>query len=326
MLDEMKLQQLYYALEVVKSGNHISAAADTLHTSQPHVSKQIQRLEAELGFTIFTRKKNRVIGLTDPGKEFIEIARRILADTENLRHIRDNYFGKDSGSLTIATTHTQARYILPQAIRRFVSRYPDIRLGLRQASPTQICELVESGEADIAIGTETSRSFPNLVMLPCYELTRSVVVPVGHPLLQAKKPTLRELAKYPIITYDPAFAGHWKVMSAFEKAGIKPNIVFSAIDADVSKIYVELGLGVAILAAVTFNRRHDINLRSIDASHLFEASTTYVSLRRNTYPRGYILDFIKSFAAQLTPELVRVALIGGTAGVTARRVSGRSTY
>lgn len=321
----MKLRQLHYVLEVVRSGNHMSAAADNLHTSQPHVSKQIQQLEAELGFTIFARRRNRVIGLTDPGNELVGVARRILADTENLRHIRDNYLGKDSGSLTIATTHTHARYILPRVTQRFVARYPDIRLGLRQASPAQICEMVESGEADIAIGTETSRSFPNLVMLPCYELTRSVVVRLGHPLLKVKKLTLREIAKYPLITYDPAFAGHWKVMNAFQNAGIKPNIVFSAIDADVSKTYVELGLGIAILASVTFDQKHDINLRAIDASHLFEASTTYVSLRRNTYPRGYIVDFIGSFAAQLTPELVRVALIDGTAGVTARHLSGRST-
>lgn len=306
----MKLRQLRYVWEVARHGNHISAAADAMHTSQPGVSKQIQLLEAELGFAIFARKRNRIIGLTEPGKEVVEVARRILADTDNLRHIRDDFLSTDSGGFTIATTHTQARYVLPKVIQRFVTRYPRVRLGLRQGNPTQICELVEAGEADIAIGTETTRPFPNLVMLPCFELTRSVVAKIGHPLLKAKRLTLKEIARYPVISYDPAFSGRWKVMSAFQKAGITPNVIFSAVDADVSKTYVEFGLGIAILTTVAFDEIHDVNLRAMDASHLFEPSTTFVSLRRNMYPRGYILDFVQAVAPRLTPDVVKAALRG----------------
>lgn len=304
----MKLQQLRYVWEVFRQGNHISAAAEALHTSQPGVSKQVQMLEAELGFDIFLRKRNRIVGLTEPGREVIAIAQRMLIDVDNLRTLKEDFTSRAGGSLTIATTHTQARYVLPKIIEKFVRRYPEVRLGLRQGNPTQICELVENSEADIAIGTETTRPFPNLVMLPCFKLARSVIARRGHPLFKVKKPTLQEIAKYPIISYDPAYSGRWKVMDAFKKAGIQPNVIFGAMDADVSKTYVELGLGIGILTTASFDAAHDRGLRAIDASHLFEPSTTYVTLRANSYLRQFTFDFIRALAPGLTPEIVKTAV------------------
>jgi LysR family cys regulon transcriptional activator len=304
----VKLQQLRYVWEVFRQGNHISAAAEALHTSQPGVSKQVQMLESELGFDIFLRKRNRIVGLTEPGREVISIAQRMLIDVDNLRTLKEDFTSRVGGSLTIATTHTQARYVLPKIIEKFVRRYPTVRLGLRQGNPTQICELVENSEADIAIGTETTRPFPNLIMLPCFKLSRSVVARRGHPLFKVKKLTLQEIAKYPIISYDPAYSGRWKVMDAFKKAGIQPNVIFGAMDADVSKTYVELGLGIGILTTVSFDAAHDRGLRAIDASHLFEPSTTYVTLRANSYLRQFAFDFIRSVAPSLTSEIVKAAV------------------
>lgn len=304
----MKLSQLKCVLEVHKRGNHISAAAEALHTSQPGVSKQIQLLESEVGFPIFQRKRNRVVGLTEPGREVIEIAQRILGDVDSLRTIRDDYLGRESGSLTVATTHTYARYVLPKVVERFIRRYPKVRIGLQQGNPTQICEAVESGEADVAIGTETMRPFPNLVMLPCFPIARSVIAKRGHEILRLKKLTLQAIARHPIISHDRARSGSWKIMDAFRRQGIEPNVIFGAVDADVCKTYVDMGLGIAILATVAVDPRHDRDLRARDASHLFESSTTYVSLRRNTYVRKYVSHFIGLFAPELTPEVLRAEI------------------
>lgn len=304
----MKLSQLRCILEVHRHGNHISAAAEALHTSQPGVSKQIQLLESEIGFPVFQRKRNRVTGLTEPGREVIEIAQRIMSDVENLHTLREDYVDREKGALTIATTHTYARYVLPRVIGRFIKRYPDIGLGLQQGNPTQICEAVQAEEADIAIGTEAMRPFPNLVMLPCFPIARSVIAKQGHPILRAKKLTLQEIARYPIVAHDRARSGRWKIMEAFRKEGIEPNVRFGAVDADVCKTYVEMGLGIAILATVAVDPEHDRKLRARDASHLFESSPTYVTLRRNTYLRGYVSHFIGLLAPELTPEVVRSEL------------------
>lgn len=324
----MKLSQLKCVLEVHRRGNHISAAAEALHTSQPGVSKQIQLLESEIGFPVFRRKRNRVVGLTEPGRELIEIAHRILGDVDSLRTIRDDYLDRESGSLTIATTHTYARYILPRVVERFIRRYPGVRIGLQQGNPTQICEAVESGEADMAVGTETMRPFPNLVMLPCFPITRSVIARRDHEVLRLKKLTLQALARYPIISHDRARSGSWKIMEAFHRQKIVPNVIFGAVDADVCKTYVEMGLGIAILATVAVDPRHDRDLRARDASHLFESSTTYVSLRRNAYLRLYVNHFIGLLAPELTTEVVRAALQGsrqaGKAALTKEERSRKS--
>jgi LysR family cys regulon transcriptional activator len=312
--DAMRLQQLKYVLEIARHGNHLSAAAEALNTSQPGVSRQIQMLESELGFAIFQRTRNRIIGLTEPGERVLEIAKRIVSDLGVLRMLKDDITAINRGTLVIATTHTQAKYVLPPVVSSFLTDFPDVQIVLKQGDPEGICSLVDAGEADIAIGTETAREFPNLVGLPCFELTRSVVAKIGHPILSGKKLTLERLAQYPIITYDPRFGGQslqrrrWKVLGAFEKAGLEPKIVLSAIDADVCKTYVRMGLGIAIFTSVSFDAKEDVGLATRDARHLFEASTTYIKLRSNTYLRPYALEFIRRFAPHLTAGVVRETL------------------
>jgi LysR family cys regulon transcriptional activator len=304
----MKLQQLRYVLEIVRHGNHLSAAAKALNTSQPGVSRQVQLLEAELGFGVFERTRNRIIGLSEPGLEVLAIAKRVAADMSALRALKDDINGGNRGTLTIATTHTQARYVLPNVIKTFISAYPDVRLVLKQGDPEEICALVDSGDADLAIGTEITRRYPDLVRLECYKLERSVVAKVGHPVLDVEPLTLEAIAAHPIITYGPRYSGYRKVMKAFKDAGIEPKIILSVIDADVSKTYVEMGLGIAILTTITVEPVRDAGLRARDAHHLFEPSTVAITLRANTYVRPFILDFIRATAAHLTPAVVRGAL------------------
>jgi LysR family cys regulon transcriptional activator len=304
----MKLQQLRYLCEVANQGLNLSKAAETLHTSQPGISKQIRLLENELGVDIFVRNGKRVVETTPPGRAIIEIAERMLRDAKNLKQVGQEFANEAIGSLTIATTHTQARYALPSAIKHFTARYPKVKLILRQGSPTQISELVTSGIADIAIATEAIELFHELVMLPCYQWNRCIVVPPRHPLLRLEKLTLEAIAQYPIITYDFAFTGRSKINQAFDAKRLVPNVVLTAIDADVIKTYVELGLGIGILAQMAFDAKRDKHLRSIDASHLFEPSTTRIGIGRNSYLRGYVYDFIEIFAPHLDHAAVKAAM------------------
>jgi len=304
----MKLQQLRYLREVARQGLNLSVAAEKLHTSQPGISKQIKLLEDELGVQILVRNGKRVVAMTEPGKIILEIAERVLGDSDNLKRVAEEFSHEDTGTLTIATTHTQARYALPRAIKQFTRRYPKVRLRLRQGNPTQIAEMTSSGEADMCIATEAIALFDELVMLPCYDWNRSVIVPPDHPLIKEKRISLEAVAKYPIITYDFAFTGRSKMQGAFESRGLTPNIVLTAIDADVIKTYVELGLGVGIVASMAYDPKRDHHLRAIDASHLFEPSTTRIGLRRNFYLRGYLYDFIELFAPHLTRKAVDAAM------------------
>jgi LysR family transcriptional regulator, cys regulon transcriptional activator len=304
----MKLQQLRYLCEVANQGLNLSKAAEILHTSQPGISKQIRLLENELGVDIFVRNGKRVVETTPPGKAIIEIAERMLRDAKNLKQVGQEFANEATGSLTIATTHTQARYALPSAIKHFTARYPKVKLILRQGSPTQISELVTSGIADIAIATEAIELFDELVMLPCYQWNRCIVVPPRHPLLRLEKLTLEAIAQYPIITYDFAFTGRSKINQAFDAKKLVPNVVLTAIDADVIKTYVELGLGIGILAQMAFDPKRDKHLRSIDASHLFEPSTTRIGIGRNSYLRGYVYDFIEIFAPHLNHAAIKAAM------------------
>lgn len=304
----MKLQQLRYLCEVASQGLNLSKAAKTLHTSQPGISKQISLLEDELGVDIFVRNGKRVVKITPPGEAIIEIAERMLRDAKNLKQVGQEFTNEASGSLTIATTHTQARYALPPAIKRFTIRYPNVKLILRQGSPTQIAKLVTSGEADIAIATEAIELFDELVMLPCYQWNRCIITQPRHPLLKLAKLTLEDIVKYPIITYDFAFTGRTKINQAFAAKGLTPNVVLTAIDADVIKTYVELGLGIGILAQMAFEPNRDKHLRSIDASHLFEPSTTRIGITRNSYLRGYVYDFIGMFAPHLDRTVITTAM------------------
>ncbi|MFB3081367.1 MAG: HTH-type transcriptional regulator CysB [Nitrosomonadaceae bacterium] len=304
----MKLQQLRYLCEVANQGLNLSKAAKNLHTSQPGISKQIQLLEDELGVDIFVRNGKRVVKITPPGQTILEIAERMLREAKNLKRVGQEFTNKDSGSLTIATTHTQARYVLPSTVRRFTARYPKVRLILRQGNPTQISELVASGEADIAIATEAIELFHELVMLPCYQWNRCIITPPEHPLLKLSKLTLEAIAKYPIITYDFAFTGRSKINHAFEAKGLLPNVVLTAIDADVIKTYVELRLGIGIVAQMAFDPKRDKHLRSMDASHLFEPSTTRIGISQNSYLRSYVFDFIEMFSPHLDRATVKTAM------------------
>lgn len=304
----MKLQQLRYICEVARHNLNLSNAAEALFTSQPGISKQIRSLEEELGVDIFVRHGKRVVAVTEPGKAILEIAQRMLNDAENLRQVGEEFTEEDNGHLTIATTHTQARYALPHVIQRFTKRYPGVRLSLRQGSPTQISELVTSGEADIAIATEAIELYEDLVMLPCYEWNRCVLVPPGHPLLKAKRLTLEAMASFPIITYDFAFTGRSRMNQAFADKGLTPNVVLTAIDADVIKTYVELGLGIGIVAMMAYDPKRDTHIRALDASHLFEPSTTRIGIRKNSYLRGYTYEFIEMFAPHLTRKVVDAAM------------------
>ena len=304
----MKLQQLRYLCEVVNQGLNLSEAAKSLHTSQPGISKQIQLLESELGVDIFVRHGKRIVKVTSPGQVILEIAKKMLKHAKDLQKVGQEFTNETSGSLTIATTHTQARYALPETIKRFTAHYPKVKLILRQGNPIQISELVASGEADIAIATEAMESFNELVVLPCYEWNRCIITPPKHPLLKIKTLTLKAVARYPIITYDFSFTGRSKINHAFEVKGLTPNIVLSAIDADVIKTYVELGLGIGIVAKMAFDPRRDKHLRAIDASHLFEPSITRIGIGRNSYLRGYVIDFIVMFAPHLDPIQIKTAI------------------
>jgi LysR family cys regulon transcriptional activator len=306
----MKLQQLRYLREVAKRGLNLSEAAETLHTSQPGISKQIRQLEDELGVDILVRHGKRVVDMTEPGRVILGIAERILQDTENLKQVAREFGADGTGSLTIATTHTQARYALPPVVARFSQRYPKVRLSLRQGSPQDIAELVRSGQADIAIATEAVEFYDGLVLLPCTQWNRCVITPLKHPLLKEKQLSIESIARYPLVTYDFAFTGDSPIKRAFDNKGITPNVVLTAIDADVIKAYVEMGLGIGILAKMAFDPARDLGLRLIDASHLFESSTTRIVLKPNVYLRGYVYDFIELFAPHLKRAVVDATLKG----------------
>lgn len=306
----MKLQQLRYLSEIARRGLNVSEAAEALHTSQPGVSKQIRALEEELGIDVFVRHGKRLVSVTEPGKAVIAIAERILAEAANLKRAGEEFANDKIGTLTIATTHTQARYALPKTVAAFKQRYPQVELRIHQGNPTQICEQVAAGDADLGVATEMIDRYPELVSLPVYQWNRCVVTPPKHPLLKEKPLTLEALARYPIVTYDFAFANRSLVQKAFESRGLEPQVVLSAQDSDVIKTYVELGLGVGILAKMAFDPERDRALRAIDASHLFESSTTRLGIKRGAYLRRYAYDFLEAFAPQLPRKVVERAVQG----------------
>ena len=308
----MKLQQLRYLCEVARRGLNVSEAAEALHTSQPGVSKQIRALEDELGVEVFVRNGKRLVAVTQPGKTVIEIAERILAEARNLKRAGEEYANETLGVLTIATTHTQARYALPSCVAAFKQRYPEVKFMIHQGTPTQICEQVLAGEADLCIATEAISGYPDLVSLPCYQWNRVVVVPPKHPLLKVTPLTVESLAQYPIVTYDYAFANRSLIQKAFQNRGLTPNVVLTAHDADVIKTYVELGLGIGIMAKIAYDPERDRNLRVIDASHLFESSTTRLGIKRGAYLRRYSYDFIEMFAPHLPRKIVEPTVLGAS--------------
>lgn len=309
----MKLQQLRYLVEVARSNLNISEAAEVLYTSQPGVSKQIKLLEDELGIIIFERSGKRLTAITEPGKRVLEIARRLLRETENIKRVGEEYASGKSGRLAIATTHTQARYALPRIVKEFVGRYPKVRLTLHQGNPTQIAEWTLQGKADLAIATELDQ-YPELVVLPSYQWGLCLIAPDGHPVLAEKNLTLSVLTKWPLITYDTVFSARTRVDQAFERAQLTPNIVLAAIDTDVIKTYVELGLGLGIIADIAHDAERDVGLCAIGAAHLFGSNITRIGLRRGTYLRCFEYDFISLFAGHLTRKAIDMAMSGTGVG------------
>lgn len=308
----MNLQQLRYLYEVTRQGLNVSSAAAALYTSQPGVSKQIRLLEEELGVTIFTRSGKRLTGITEPGRQVLDIVMRMLEDASSLKRIGEDYIGEACGTLDVATTHTQARYLLPPVVKRFMDRYPRVRLRLHQGNPLQVAEWVANGSADIGIATEALAGQTRLVTLPCYQWSHLVITPRNHPLLAQKNITLVQLAQWPLITYDPTFTGRTKIDRVFERAGVTPNFVLTAVDSDVIKTYVELGLGVGIIAEMAFDPSRDSALAALAASHLFESNTTRLAIRRSIWLRQFDFAFIELFAPQLSRKLVETTLKGGS--------------
>ena len=300
----MNLQQLKFIRAVTDADLNITRAAASLFTSQPGISKQIGLLEAELGLEIFERSGKHLKSLTPAGKEIVAKAREILDKTSALGAIADEYKDPGKGSLSIATTHTQSRYMLPPVISRFITRYPGVSLHMHQGSPMQISELASRGEADFAIATEALELFDNLVMMPCFRWNRSILVTRDHPLATAVEPTLHEVAEHPIVTYVFGFTGRSKLDQAFHEAEVQPRVVFTATDADVIKTYVRLGLGIGIVASMAWEPGRDSDLVAIDASHLFDWSVTSIGFRQETWLRGYMYDFISLFAPHLSRDIV----------------------
>jgi LysR family transcriptional regulator, cys regulon transcriptional activator len=306
----MNFQQLRYVRETVRQGLNLTEAAKALHTSQPGVSKQIRELESELGIEIFVRHGKRIVAVTEPGKAVVDIIDHLLQEAENLKQVGREFKDQASGTLTIATTHTQARYSLPRVVREFKRRYPKVHLTIKQGSPPLLAQMVIAREADIAIATEAVDGYPKLLALPGYEWTHCVVVPSKHPLAKGGRLTLEELARCPIVTYDPAFAGRSHIDEAFRAQGLAPDIVLSAVDSDVIKTYVELGLGIGIIAAMAFDAKRDRSLRALEAGHLFGTMTTRVAIRRGAALRGYAYTFMELFSPRLNRKLIETALAG----------------
>mgnify|MGYP000890658072 FL=1 len=305
----MNFQQLRSVREAVRCGYNLTEVANMLHTSQPGVSRQIRELEEELGVDIFGRAGKRLTGLTPPGKDLLPIVERLLLDAENLKRAGQDYSAQLEGQLSVAATHSQARYALPHVVKDFRDQFPKVTLHLHQGSPKQVAAMLLSGEADIGVATEALADYPQLVTLPCYRWTHSIVVPPGHPLLVQEGPvTLAQLARYPIITYELGYTGRAHIDNAFATAGLRPEVVLTAMDADVIKTYVELGMGVGIVASVAVDEERDTHLRILDAGHLFQVNVTRLGLRRGAWLRGYAYRFIETFVPTLPREVVAKAL------------------
>ncbi len=308
----MKLQQLRFFVEITRQKLNVSAAAERLYTSQPGISKQIKLLEEELGVGLLLRSGKHLAALTPAGQAILPVADQILAEVEKIRCIAAEHKDNRRGSLSIATTHTQARYALPDVIRAFIKTYPQVALHMHQGTPVQISELAVSRRVDFAIATEALELFEDLVMLPCYRWNRSVIVPRDHPLTRASRLTLEAVADYPLITYVFGFTGRSQLDQAFNRRGLTPRVVLTAVDADVIKTYVKLGLGIGIMATMAYDRNADSELCALDAGHLFEPSTTKIGFRKGAFLRGYMYYFIERFAPHLTREVVEAACGAGT--------------
>lgn len=304
----MNLQKLRYLREISRHNLNLTQAALALHTSQPGVSRQIIEMEEELGVDLFVRKGRRLTELTEPGRRVLGIAERILVDLDNIKQVAADYEQEDSGQLIIATTHTQARYKLPTVIRDFRALFPKVSIVLRQGTPTQIAEQVRNGQADIGIATEALADSEGLISLPSYDWSHVAVMPAAHPMAKIAHPTLAQLVQYPLLTYDNAFAGRNAINQAFAKEALQPNIAISALDSDVIKTYVRLGLGVGLIASVAYDPLIDDGLVARDCGHLFGRRTTRIALAARNMPRNYVFALIERLAPSADMAALKLAL------------------
>ncbi|MFO1327695.1 MAG: CysB family HTH-type transcriptional regulator [Rubrivivax sp.] len=309
----MNFQQLRSVREAVRQGFNLTLVAEVLHTSQPGVSRQIRELEEELGIELFVRAGKRLTGLTEPGKLVMPMVERLLLECDNLRRAGDEFASQGRGTLTIAATHSQARYALPPAVRDFSERHPEVNLRMRQGTGPQVAGWLLAGEADLGVATEALADYPDLATLPCYQWTHLILVPPGHALIDAAADgaplDVRLLAQCPIVTYEAGYTGRSRIDEGFARHGLSANVVLEAMDADVIKTYVELGMGVGIVAAIAYDETRDAGLRAIDARHLFDANVTRLAFRRGTFLRSFVYDFITAFAPPLTRPVVEQALV-----------------
>lgn len=304
----MNFQQLRIIRETVRQQFNLTEAANVLLTSQSGVSKHIRDLEDELGFEIFIRRGKRLLGLTDAGREVVAVVERILLETQNLEQLSANLSRREAGPLVIATTHTQARYSLPGVIAAFKRAHPDVRLTLRQLSPKDIASALHEGRADVGIATDTLDHHPDILTFPFYTWEHAAIVPKGHALTRLKTVTLDAIARYPIITYDDGLTGRPRIDHAFHKAGLTPEVAMAALDADVIKAYVGLGMGVGIIASMAFDAERDGGLRCLETPGLFESNTSSIAVRRGRFLRGYAYRFIEMCAPAVTEARIRAAL------------------
>ncbi len=303
----MKLQQLRYIWEVAHHELNVSATAQSLYTSQPGISKQIRLLEDELGVEVFSRSGKHLTRITPAGEAILQTAGEILRKVESIKQVAQEYSNEKKGSLSIATTHTQARYALPPVISKFIKLYPDVSLHMNQGTPMQIAEMAADGSVDFAIATEAMELFSDLIMLPCYKWNRCILVPKGHALCQVSRLSIEDIARHSLVTYTFGFTGRSKLDEAFMEHGLAPKVVFTASDADVIKTYVRLGLGIGIVAKMAYDPQEDSDLVALDVSHLFAPSVTKIGFRRGTFLRGFMFDFLETFAPHLKKQLVKEA-------------------
>ncbi len=301
----MNFQQLKIIREAARCNFNLTEVGNALYTSQSGVSKHIKDLEDELGVELFVRKGKRLLGLTDPGRELLEIVERILLDANNIRNLVEQYSRRDEGQLTVAATHTQARYALPQVITAFKKEFPKVHLKLHQAGPNEIVSMLLNGEADIGVATEALAGVERLDSFPYYNWHHTVIVPAGHPLIAVQPLTLEALAEYHIVTYHEGLTGRARIDQSFASAGITPDIVMSALDADVIKTYVELGMGIGIIASMAFNPAKDAELCMLNCEHLFSANTTCIALRHGHYLRSFAYRFIELCSPKLNESTIR---------------------
>jgi len=304
----LNFQQLRSARETARRGFNLTEVAHALHTSQPGISRQIRELEQALQLALFSRSGKRLTGLTEEGRRMLPIIERLLQHAERLRHVGEDFTSEASGQLGIAATHSQARYALPHAVFDFRANHPNVVLRLHQGSPQQVARWLIKGTVDIGIATEALAGYPELTTLPCYQWTHLVLVPLGHPLADGQPLTLERLAQHPIITYESGFTGRSNIDRAFACAGVQPQLALEAMDADVIKTYVELGLGVGIVAAIAHQPERDLNLTALDARHLFAPNVTRLAVRRGEDLRDIAYEFIQAFASPLTRTVVDAQL------------------